>query len=100
MSNNETKEDFLEEMLLREPGATYSYADYLRRTFEERVELLKRKLFKFSVPKTRHLQIPSHVFSDFGIFLKHRPCEASLLVKRLFFIYPLYLKHNSQILHS
>ena len=39
-----------------DPKGTYTYADYLKWTFEERLELIKGKIFNMSpAPARRHL---------------------------------------------
>ncbi|MCC5944366.1 MAG: Uma2 family endonuclease [Bernardetiaceae bacterium] len=55
---------------------TYSYADYLKWQFEQRVELIKGKIFKMSpAPNRRHQKISSHLHTDLGIFFRHKSCE-------------------------
>lgn len=64
------------ESLLAEPDAFYSYADYLKWTFEERVELIKGKLFRMSpAPRARHQAISINLTLDIGNFLKQRSCK-------------------------
>jgi Uma2 family endonuclease len=66
----------LEEQLLREPEAVFSYADYLHWTFEERVELIKGKLFKMSpAPRRSHQEVHANLFTEIGSFLKGQPCR-------------------------
>ncbi|MCP4457908.1 MAG: Uma2 family endonuclease [Cytophagales bacterium] len=62
-------------MMLNEPEATYSYADYLRWAFEERVELIKGKLFKFSAPKTKHQELSASVGFKIYNFLNGKDCK-------------------------
>ena len=40
-----------------EPEATYSYADYLKWSFEERVELIRGKLFRMAPAPSRDHQV-------------------------------------------
>jgi len=75
MADYPIKEDSLEDMMLREPDATYSYADYLKWTFEERVELIKGKLFKFSAPRTKHQKLSASVGFRIYNFLNGKNCE-------------------------
>ena len=50
---------------------TYSYADYLTWRFQERVELIKGKLFKMPpAPSRRHQEILIHLMGDFINFFK------------------------------
>lgn len=54
----------------------YTYADYLRWKFDERVELFKGKIFKMSpAPNRRHQEISMRVsFTLFNLFRNH-PCK-------------------------
>ncbi|WP_028298081.1 Uma2 family endonuclease [Olivibacter sitiensis] len=59
-----------------DPAAYYSYSDYLRWTFEDRVELIKGKLFKMSpAPSRIHQDISKNLFLLLGNFLRHKPCK-------------------------
>lgn len=59
-----------------EPDATYSYADYLRWTFEERVELIKGKVFRMSpAPVRKHQKVSINLSLEIGNFLKGQNCE-------------------------
>ena len=50
---------------------TYSYADYLKWQFEERVELIKGKIFKMSpAPARKHQRISSRFQGELYSFLK------------------------------
>jgi hypothetical protein len=52
---------------------SYSYADYLKWKFEERIELIKGKIFKMSpVLSTNHQLISGYLFLDLGNFLKKK----------------------------
>ncbi len=61
-----------------EPSFTYTYADYLKWKFEERLELFRGKIFKLSAPNTRHQQISINIGTSFHSFLKSRKCQAFL----------------------
>lgn len=53
---------------------TYSYADYLKWQFDERVELIKGKIFKMSpAPARRHQRISGLVFAKLYNFLDNKP---------------------------
>jgi len=66
----------LEAQMLREPDAVFSYADYLNWTFQERVELIKGKLFKMSpAPRRSHQEVHANLFAEIGMFLKGQPCR-------------------------
>jgi len=53
----------------------YSYADYLKWTFEERVELIKGKVFKMSAPSRVHQKISSYIHIAIGSYLKGKKCD-------------------------
>lgn len=66
----------IEDFTLLEPEATYSYADYLHWAFEERVEIIKGKIFKMSpAPQTRHQMISTNLILEIGASLKGQPCK-------------------------
>ncbi|RKD14432.1 restriction endonuclease [Pelobium manganitolerans] len=55
---------------------TYSYANYLNWLFDERLELIKGKIFKMSpAPSRYHQKILSNLFREVGNFLYKQPCE-------------------------
>ena len=55
---------------------TYSYADYLKWQFEERVELIKGKLFKMSpAPSRKHQEIASLFHGQLYQFLNSQSCQ-------------------------
>jgi len=56
---------------------TYTYADYLKWTFDERLELIKGKIFKMSpAPGSVHQIVSGAVFNELYNFLKKRkPCR-------------------------
>jgi Uma2 family endonuclease len=55
---------------------TYSYANYLNWLFEDRVELIKGKIFKMSpAPSRMHQEISRNIFLKVGIFLQDRLCK-------------------------
>ena len=54
----------------------YSYADYMRWSFEERIELLKGRLFRMSpAPSTRHQKISNLLSSKITWFLSNDDCN-------------------------
>jgi Uma2 family endonuclease len=54
----------------------YSYADYLLWRFEERVELIRGKIFKMSpAPNTKHQRISSRLHATFFNFLEAKKCD-------------------------
>lgn len=55
---------------------TYTYADYFKWKFEERVELIRGRIFKMSpAPSRRHQRITGDMFSLMNGFLKGKRCE-------------------------
>ena len=54
----------------------YTYAEYLLWKFEERVELLKGKLFKISAPSINHQRISGRLFVKMYSYLEGKRCEA------------------------
>ncbi len=55
---------------------TYSYANYLNWLFEERVELIKGKIFKMSpAPSRVHQEISLNILYPFVKFLKGKHCK-------------------------
>lgn len=53
----------------------YSYADYLKWTFEERLELIKGRIFKLSAPNRWHQKLVSDLHRELSVFLKGKTCE-------------------------
>ena len=54
----------------------YTYADYLTWQFQERVELIKGRIFKMSpAPNRKHQTISGEVFYEIKTFLKKKECE-------------------------
>lgn len=55
---------------------TYTYADYFKWQFEERVELIKGKIFKMSpAPNRIHQKIAGYVHVKMAVFLDGKSCE-------------------------
>jgi Uma2 family endonuclease len=56
---------------------TYSYADYLQWTFEDRLELIKGKIFKMTpAPASAHQRISWVISGELYGYLKNRSCQA------------------------
>ena len=54
----------------------YSYADYYKWKFEERVELIKGVIFKMSpAPNRAHQEITGTIYRKIGNFLESRQCK-------------------------
>jgi Uma2 family endonuclease len=57
-------------------NGTYSYADYLLWNIEERLELIKGKIFRMSpAPSTRHQKISGNLFLVMGNFFTGAGCQ-------------------------
>ena len=54
----------------------YTYFDYLKWTFEERVELIKGKIFEMSAPSRIHQKIQFTIGGLLFNYLKDKDCEA------------------------
>ncbi len=55
---------------------TYSYADYLKWRFDERVELIKGKIFKMSpAPARKHQRISGYFQGELYKFLDNKTCQ-------------------------
>jgi Uma2 family endonuclease len=54
----------------------YTYADYLKWTFEERLELIKGKLFRMSGPNSMHQRLAFRIAGPLYNYLKGKSCEA------------------------
>jgi Uma2 family endonuclease len=55
---------------------TYSYADYLRWTFDERIELIKGKIFKMTpAPSTSHQRTSGTLYLALGNYLRNKSCS-------------------------
>lgn len=59
-----------------DPNGTYSYADYLKWQLQERVELLRGKIFKMSpAPSVRHQRVSIKFSGLFFNHFRHSDCE-------------------------
>ena len=57
-------------------SGTYSYADYLRWEFDERLELIRGKIFTMSPgPATMHQQVSMRLSFKLYSFLQDKACE-------------------------
>ncbi|WP_339813705.1 Uma2 family endonuclease [uncultured Imperialibacter sp.] len=73
----QTPETDINDIMLLEPEATYSYAHYLRWSFEERVELIKGKVFHMSpAPNRAHQDISGNLHGILWSFLRKKKCKA------------------------
>ena len=53
----------------------YTYADYLKWQFEERVELLKGRIFNMSAPSFAHQVIVGEIYGQLWTYLHKKPCR-------------------------
>ncbi len=58
-----------------DPAGIYSYADYLKWQFDERVELFLGKLFPMSAPNTQRQRYSQCFSLSIGNYLAGKPCE-------------------------
>lgn len=57
----------------------YSYADYLTWTIDERLELIKGKIFRMSpAPNTNHQYITTNLLTPLAAYLKNKSCRLFL----------------------
>jgi len=57
-------------------SASYTYADYMRFAFEERLEIIKGRLFQMSpAPSRIHQEILTNIFGPIYNILKGKPCR-------------------------
>ena len=54
---------------------TYTFADYLKWPFDERVELIKGKIFPMSGPGTSHQRVSQRLSAKLYNFLENKSCE-------------------------
>jgi len=56
-------------------NSLYTYADYLRWTFEERVELIKGKIFPMSAPNRMHQELSIYLSSKLYLHMEGSSCN-------------------------
>jgi len=57
-------------------NGTYTYADYLKWTFDERLEIIKGKIFPMSAPARVHQRISMKLTYEIQKYLEGKQCEA------------------------
>jgi Uma2 family endonuclease len=57
------------------PDYTYTYADYLKWQFEERLELFKGKIFKLAAPNTKHQAVAGDLYIKLRTRLDNQQCQ-------------------------
>ena len=63
---------------LNENSFEYSYSDYMKWQFQERVEIIMGKIFPMSAPTTLHQHIIGELFFTMYAFFKHTSCNVIL----------------------
>ena len=63
---------------LNEDSFEYSYSDYMKWRFQERVEIIMGKIFPMSAPTTLHQHIIGVLFFTMYAFFKHTSCNVIL----------------------
>ena len=63
---------------LNEESFEYSYSDYMKWQFQERVEIIMGKIFPMSAPTTLHQHIIGELFFTMYAFFKHTSCNVIL----------------------
>ena len=58
-----------------DPRGTYTFADYLTWKFEEKVEIIKGKLFKMAMPSEKHQRTSCNFYRIFANYLHKKPCR-------------------------
>lgn len=59
-----------------DPSLTYTYADYLQWKFEERVELIRGRIYKMCpAPSSGHQQVSVNLVGELYAFLKGKNCK-------------------------
>ena len=63
---------------LNEDSFEYSYSDYMKWQFQERVEIIMGKIFPMSAPTTLHQHIIGELFFNMYSFFKYISCNVIL----------------------
>ncbi len=59
-----------------DPSLTYTYADYLKWNFEERLELIRGHIFKMSpAPAPIHQEVSGNIYAHLHTLLKKKKCK-------------------------
>ncbi|MDO5607469.1 MAG: Uma2 family endonuclease [Capnocytophaga sp.] len=56
-------------------NSSYTYADYLLWKFQERVELIKGKIFRLPTPLTKHQEVSFNMGLVLGVYFENKPCR-------------------------
>jgi Uma2 family endonuclease len=62
--------------MVEEPSSeyTYTYADYLKWKFEERLELFRGKIFRLAAPTTKHMVVAGNLFIKIKAHVSNHFC--------------------------
>ncbi|MEJ0102113.1 MAG: Uma2 family endonuclease [Bacteroidota bacterium] len=58
-----------------DPSYSYTYADYLKWKFEERLELFRGKIYKLAAQATKHQEISMNLVVRIALFLQNKKCK-------------------------
>ena len=53
----------------------YSYANYLRWEIDERLELIRGRIYKMGTPSSTHQRVSGALFFKLYLYLEHKTCE-------------------------
>jgi Uma2 family endonuclease len=68
-------ENRFEQVSEPDPSLNYTYADYLKWDFEERLELFRGKIFPLSAPNRKHQEATGNLFAKIHNFLWNQKCK-------------------------
>lgn len=70
------KRDMITDLKMLDSNKIYSYADYLTWRFEERIEIIKGRIFEMCpAPSTHHQRVSLRLLREISNFLKGKKCE-------------------------
>ena len=58
-----------------DPSYSYTYADYVKWKFEERLELFRGRIYKLSAPNRIHQEVSGNLSNEIFNFLKGKKCK-------------------------
>jgi Uma2 family endonuclease len=58
-----------------DPNGNYTFADYLTWKFQERVEIIKGKIYKMAMPSEKHQRASTNIHRLFANYLHKKPCR-------------------------
>ncbi|TDQ11169.1 Uma2 family endonuclease [Pedobacter metabolipauper] len=72
----QVKETVLHSLNEIDASKSYSYAAYLSWQFEERVELIRGKIYEMCAPTMDHQDVAGNLFVKLSVFLEQKQCKA------------------------